>query len=382
MDSVTLAPPRSASLLTTRMAWIAAAGVLLLYAGAWPLISPELYIYNFRWIEHIREHGPVGAFAVPFSNYNPPYLYLLAVLSPLPFSVEAINKLAAYIGLAWLAYAVWRIGKSAGTRDPEQAALLSLLLPSLLLNAGVLGQTDAFWVAPCLLAVAAALDRRWVALSAWAGLAVAFKAQAVFLAPFVAGVLLRQRAWPAFLAAPLVYALALAPAWLAGWPLMDLLTIYIGQAQHPSYFSTAPNPWVLLFYKQEVVPMAVTYLAFALAAAGAVGIVVALQKVRGRLIELALLSAILIPWLLPRMHERYFMLADFLAFAMACRSRTRRAWIIFALVEAGSFLAVLGYCLGSFFVNSLGAIPMTAGLALLLWSLLRPGEDERREPLP
>src|SRR6476660_8653055 len=56
---------------------------LALFARAiyWAKRPPDLGIYLEPWLNHIVHYGPIGAFAHPFSNYEPAYLYLLAACS-------------------------------------------------------------------------------------------------------------------------------------------------------------------------------------------------------------------------------------------------------------------------------------------------------------
>jgi hypothetical protein len=52
------------------------------YGAFWPAETFDMKESLYPWLEHIEAKGPVGAFAQPFSNYPPAYLYLLAVASP------------------------------------------------------------------------------------------------------------------------------------------------------------------------------------------------------------------------------------------------------------------------------------------------------------
>ena len=143
--------------------------------------------YVIRWYRHIVEVGRMAAFSHPFSNYTPTYLYLLSGASLLDPWLDplVIIKLLSCAGAAWLAYAVARLLNALGAAHAIEIAIASLLLPSVILNVSVLGQADTFWVAPCVLALVAALEDRMPFVALWSGIAFAFKAQAIFFAPFV-----------------------------------------------------------------------------------------------------------------------------------------------------------------------------------------------------
>ncbi len=171
----------------------------------------------------------------------------------------------------------------------------------------------------------------------WWGVALAFKAQAIFLAPFVAGILIAKRAeWHSWLIPPAVYAAFMLPAWALGWPAADLALVYVRQAGTFADLSmNAPNIWVIVQDVPGLGALPLTHTGFAAAAAAGVFLIFGLQREADadRLILLALISALLLPGLLPRMHERYFLLADLLAFTYAVRRRDLRGWMIFGAVE-------------------------------------------------
>jgi Gpi18-like mannosyltransferase len=197
------------------------------------------------WYHHILEAGPVGAFAEPFSNYTPFYLYMLAGISlthPLLEPFDAI-KLLSLVGTLFLGFSFAAVCRAGGV-TAGWLPFTAFLVPTVAINGSKLGQCDAFWVGACLFAVAAAIKERMMAMLVFAGLAVAFKAQASFLAPFLFAVLIRHRApLHLWLIPPAIYALVMTPAWLAGWPAGDLALIYLNQSQDlPGFISFAQQP--------------------------------------------------------------------------------------------------------------------------------------------
>ena len=126
----------------------------------WPVVPPDFALYQFVWFDHLVRQGPVDAFAQPFSNYSPPYLYLLALASlaaPWLSPFTAIKMLSVAI-TAWLGFATYRCAKAAGAGESAIAGASVLLLPTVVLNGAMLGQCDALWVAPLMLALAALLE--------------------------------------------------------------------------------------------------------------------------------------------------------------------------------------------------------------------------------
>ena len=182
-----------------RLSWpltftVIAAVALNLYALCWATIPPDLVQFVMPWYDHILERGPVDAFTEPFSNYTPPYLYLLAASSlvhPLLQPLDVIKWLSV-AGTAFLALAVADLVKAMGG-EPKRAAF-TFIVPTIALNAALLGQCDALWAGACVLAVAAMIRGMTVKSLVWCGVAIAFKAQAAFIAPFIIGGLIGRRA--------------------------------------------------------------------------------------------------------------------------------------------------------------------------------------------
>src|SRR4051794_8638265 len=78
------------------------------HALYWSTRPPDMSIFLEPWFAHIVHFGPIGAFAHPFSNYEPAYLYLLAagslahdLLSPMD-----VIKLLSVAGSLFLTFAV------------------------------------------------------------------------------------------------------------------------------------------------------------------------------------------------------------------------------------------------------------------------------------
>jgi hypothetical protein len=115
------------------------------YGAFWPAQTFDMKEFLYPWLEHIEAKGPVGAFAHPFSNYTPVYLYLLAPASPLLAILHKISiiKGISVLGNLWLAWGAHRILHASGASAGPRAAALILLLPTVLLNAAFLGQCDA-----------------------------------------------------------------------------------------------------------------------------------------------------------------------------------------------------------------------------------------------
>ena len=299
--------------------------------------SGDFLVFTERWYQIVKGHG-FGVFRHGFYDYTPAYLYALFLTSrALPwisavFATKVPSIVADFV-CAWYVYRIIRLHCGASLR-PLLAALAVLFAPTVVINSAVWGQTDMLFTAPLVASLFYLLRRKeraaWVAL----GLAFAIKPQAIFIAPFFLALLCRRElAWRNVVWVPIVFFVSLLPAWIAGRPIYDLLTVYFseGALQAGKLTWRAPNLYAWLPQQRHDLFFPVGML---LAAATAIIFVVAACKSRARftpqlLLGLALASVLIMPYALPGMHERYFFAADVLA-------------ILFAFfVPAYAYLAIL-----------------------------------------
>ena len=227
-------------------------------------------------------------------------------------------------------------------------------------------QCDSLYAACALWGLALALERKSAGAAACFALSLAFKLQAVFLLPVIA-VLWADRKLR--LSDALVFLAALAatalPALLGGKSIGALLSIYTAQTglytgltyNAPSFFALM-NTTGLDVYAYGNFGMALAFGACALLVA--CGVKQAGKLTREGYLRLALLLPLAIVFFLPRMHERYFYLADILSAVLAAKDK--KAAPICALVALAS--------LGSYWETALPlsfcALMMFAALILTL----------------
>lgn len=199
--------------------------------------TSDYTVFLTRWYAYIQTHGGLAALKDNFSNYNIPYLALLALLTYLPIpQLIAIKTLSVIFDgvLALFTYLILRLKYGRGLAA-SVGALVLLFAPTIFINSSAWGQCDAIYTAFCLGSLYFLLKQR----SGWAcvffALALAFKLQAIFFAPVLL-VLLLKRKLPLryLLLIPLVFALMLTPALLAGRSVTSVLSIYVQQVSSGS----------------------------------------------------------------------------------------------------------------------------------------------------
>ena len=343
-------------LVEHRRILIAVVGVLAALALRYPFLPIETHDYRFslsRWYAFIIENGYFAALQYDFSNYNVPYLYLLAAMAALLpglHSLVAIKAISMFFDFA-LAYFVYKCvehgHRDSATRKstvPILAGLATLFAPTVVLNSAAWAQADAIYttfLVACLYFLLA--GRQAVALIAF-GLAVSFKAQAVFLAPLFLWLIARGRLrWRHLAWVPLVYLATAAPAGFVGRPWGDLLSIYVRQADVSPFLSmNFPNLYVWIpdqYY--DWWPLGVVF-AVCVVLLMAVVVYRSAARITAELtVFLAAYSALVVPYLLPKMHDRYFFPAEIIAIVLAFY--LPRYWYAPVVVSAVSILLYARY---------------------------------------
>jgi len=288
--------------------------------------SIDFFKYTKVWYNTVKENG-FSAFSQNFSNYNPPYLYLLYLIARIFPDIPGLiaTKLPSLIAdfiLAGFTYRIVRI-KYFDSPYPLFAAFAVLFAPTIILNSAFWGQADALYSSALIGAIYFILIKKYGLAMLMLGISISFKAQAVFIFPLLLALFWRKEiSWKYFLIIPVIMLVALVPAWIAGRSLMDLLLIYPSQAGQyelltmhaPSMFAWIPDTgrFYPYFYPVGLIIAAVAGLFFS----------IVVYKSRKELtpailVELALISVIMMPFFLPKMHERNFYPADILSIIFA-----------------------------------------------------------------
>lgn len=286
---------------------------------------PEPGDYTFflkPWVEFIRSHGYWQAFRFEFANYSPAYLYFLLGIAKLGGEPLIPIKL---VSICFEYVAAWFIGGIAYQKYKEDwvrwcALAVVPLLPTVLINSSYWGQCDSVYASFLVGSIYFVLRKRSFLSILFLGISFSFKLQAVLLFPFYFVLLLKNRVkWYYFLLVPAVYLISLLPAYCAGRPLTELLSVFISQSEYYDSLSLQfPNlyMWISDDHYETVkwIGILLTCL-FALLTGGLLAKKYRAQLTNNYLVRLALLSAVIFPFLLPGMHERYMYVGDLLAVA-------------------------------------------------------------------
>lgn len=302
-------------------------------------------LYLLPWYEFVREHG-IESLGRTFTNYTPFYGYLLFLVSRFdgwadPWHLVKAISFVFEFGCAVLAAKFVSLG---GARLSAAAAAFACvwIAPTVFYNGAMWGQAEAIWTFFCLLSVYCLCRNKpgWSMIAF--GAAFAIKAQAVFLGPFIFGFLLRRKIhWAWVAAVPAVYLALALPALLLGQPMIDIVSVYWKQSAHFRLLSAnAANLWWFVpnkFYTAGVIIGA--------AAAGGAGLAISVWIARRKgefrtetILFAAALSLFLMPFLLPKMHDRYFYAFEVIVIPLAFLDRR-----FAAIALASQVTGVLAY---------------------------------------
>ncbi|MBE1575808.1 hypothetical protein ACFORH_02215 [Amycolatopsis roodepoortensis] len=296
--------------------------------------TSDYIVYYRRWYDFIVDHGGFAALRYEFADLNAPYRYFMVVLTYLPISPLAGIKafsVAFELVTAFFAYRI--VALRFGRTWPSLfAAITVFLLPTVILNGSMWAQGDAIYTAFSIGALYYVLTRRpWLACLFF-GLALSFKLQAIFLFPLLLVLVLVGRIpWRCLLAIPAVYVLLDVPAFLAGAAPEKLLTVYLSATDVWTQLTMgAPSIWQFFRGEQGLDAMRTPGVLFAgvLVLIGCLLVLISRAELTDtRILLLGAVSTILVPFVLPSMHDRYFYLADILTVLLAFHL-PRRLWFL------------------------------------------------------
>jgi Gpi18-like mannosyltransferase len=274
--------------------------------------NSDLSVYLIPWYDYISSHGGFYALSGQFSNYTPPYLYLLTITSFVKFlpKVAAIKLISVTFDfiLAIEVSCVVR-QKYPESFKPFLAFASTALLPTVVINSSMWGQCDGIYTTFLVASLLSFLKDRPLPGVIWFSVAFAIKAQAAFFAPFIlVACSIRPFKWW-FSIIPLgIYALLGLPVVLLGYPIIELFTIYLDQANTYSSLSmNAPNIYIFIHAYSSILVGA----GILMASIGALIFLTLSLKFkpslnRDTMVIGSTLVLILMPFLLPKMHDRYF----------------------------------------------------------------------------
>ncbi|HYT46043.1 MAG TPA: glycosyltransferase 87 family protein, partial [Methylomirabilota bacterium] len=168
---------------------------IVLRVSLYHVETSDYTVFVSQWYDYIQTHGGFAALKYSFSNYNVPYLYLLAVATYLPIpKLIAIKSISVVfdVVLGIFTYLIISL-KYPRSIASTIGGLVILFAPTIFINSGAWGQCDAIYTAFCLGSLYILLKGRPVWACVFFGLAFAFKLQAIFFLPVLLVFVLKRK---------------------------------------------------------------------------------------------------------------------------------------------------------------------------------------------
>lgn len=275
-----------------------------------------------EWYRHFYKRGFASFANGGFSDYNLAYLYLLWVsrlFSDWFDSMVAIKIIpTAFDFLS--AFTIFLMARIKFDDDkPYLFSSIFFILPTVMFNSTGWGQIDSLYTSCLLLCTYFLLKEKPAYALIMFGFAFSFKFQPVFFLPFLGILFLKGKIrWFHFLSIPIIYVGWAIPAVWVGRSWASFFSIYAGQlGLFRSLSMSAPNLYVFVsdsFYDIGVrIGMGVFLVAISIW--GWVNWRAKVAYDHRQIMLMALATLTLVPFVLPKMHDRYFYPADVFSFA-------------------------------------------------------------------
>lgn len=313
-----------------------------------PNQSVDYRYFLSPWYDFIVDHGGFSAFRHEFYDYTPSYLYWLliaaTVLSGIP-KILAIKLFAMTVDFvcAFFTYKIVKLKYPTGRRA-SWAFLAIILSPTVIYNSSLWGQCDVIYTTGLVACVYfLSINKQIPALISF-GIAISFKLQGMFLAPLLLILLTKKRIlWYNLLIVPLIYLIAIFPAFVAGRPISELILVYFNQAgKYRELAKNVPNiyQWIPNSLYGIFTPLGLLITIFLILYLAYITYTSKLEINQDRLVHLSTLCVFFMPYILPKMHERYFYPTDILSIIFAFYFPQYR-WVAIS-VQLASFFSYLG----------------------------------------
>ena len=333
-------------LILSCIIWVA----ILVRIHGLPFTSGDYNAFVSKWFDAIKEGGGFSALKNAMGDYTQPYLYLLTL-----GTYTSINKLfyVKMISFVFEIMAAFYIMKIVNMKYKNEkfgyiAFGLLLFLPTVIFNGSVWAQCDIIYTSFVIGSIYYILREKPITTLIFYGIALSFKLQAIFLFPLLGILILKNRIKIYHLAIiPICYLVLSIPSLIVGRSLKDILLTYVNQSgEYTNLTYNAPSiyQWFSSKFFNNTTLVGNIGILFTFVVVLII-IYVSMRYIKvikyENIIELSLLFAIIVPFLLPRMHERYFFMADIISLLYAFCFKGK--FYIAIIIPFASFLCYLPF---------------------------------------
>lgn len=335
--------------------------------------SDDYKYFLSHWYQEVENQGGFASFKTQIGDYTPAYRYIIIFLTlfnknPLHM-YKAVSIIFDFVLAGFVGLLIKHITKNNLLTLLAYATIL--FLPNVFFNSAIWAQCDVIFTTFIIISLYFILkDKSHLAMAFYA-VSLSFKLQAIFFLPVIVVLIFKKKInLFSIITFMLTYMLIPIPAVIAGANYFDaLIGIYINQAgEYSQLVLNAPNIYAIFKNTPQELSKMFTWMSL-----GFVGIIcVVLYKYEleyddRTIILIAYIFSLIIPFILPHMHERYFYLSDILGILFMF-TNIKKIYIPIITILS-SFLVVEKILFGwngTFITLELDGIIMLLGIVLLL----------------
>lgn len=344
---------------------------LIVRIAFFPFLSGDMYHFLLSWFNHLRNGGGLKAMGtypwtgndlVRAGDYPVSYINILALLSYLPGKPMNIIKALSVFFDYVLAFGALLIVREFNKNKFFSLMAFSVFVffPTSILNSAIWGQADQIYVAFIVWTLWLLIRKRPMLAMIPLGLALSIKPQAIFFVPVVIFMwLAKSIKLRHLLLIPLTIFATFLPSYFVGAPFKMPFEMYANQITNLYPNANYGAGSLYAFFEMSHFRDGINNYAGVTFAFIAVGIallylyhyeVAATPK---NLVYVATLFALVVPFVLPHMHERYFYMAD--ALVLVYVLVYRRKYFLGLLMSFSSVLTYTHFLTGQYIFKFLGS---------------------------
>jgi len=347
-------------------------------------VSVDYKSYILPWIEHLSQNGHFFGIATIKCNYSPFYLYFISIISFLPENLWLPSvKIVSCVFDFLLAFVIGKIVLHICNSKWRALTAYSFVLicPTVFFNSGIWAQCESIYAVFVFLSLLYFLKKETALALFFYGVALSIKIQAVFILPFIIFLYFER----SFIFNKLFYFfIGFISTVVIGLPFgsfIQMFRAYFKQLISDGDILTmnAPSVFSLFYVNRDETLL------------GRIGIIFTFAVLFGMLllliykiynnksdgnseqsailhITLFFFCTLIVPFFLPRMHERYFYLAETASILYAVTIPKR--WYISLLIILPSCATYFNFLFGNrASLLPLGLIVLSAVILVIMWTI-------------
>lgn len=279
--------------------------------------SPDYNVFLSKWFDKIIELGNIDALKHTIGDYPDSYMFILVLGTYITRNSLLYIKIVSIIFDFIIFIFGYKIIKKFDKDLAIKKSWILLIIPGIIVNSAVLGQCDSIFSAFILIFIYYILKGKNKLALLFLGISFSFKLQALFVAPILIYLLYTKKIKMLDVIFILIgFIIPFIPSIVYGKGLIENIKILLFQtSEYNKFVEACPNIYSLVYLNYIEINVILKYILSLIVII--ISVIICLTKISRTysnqvfLKKLVMLSLI-VPLLLPSMHDRYFYLANIL----------------------------------------------------------------------